>query len=280
MRQKGFFWGAAAAATAACLLSGCSSKEHVAENGHRVVAVCTISVVEDLVRNVGKDLVETSALVTGLENPHTFSPTPGDSKTIARADLFFEIGLGLEPWAEKFVEASGNKNLRVVVLSEGIETIAAGLAEEENDEEAHLEEHDSSHHGGANPHIWMDPENGAEIVDSIAHALSEADPDNAAAYRANATEYKQRLSGLAQAIRSRAAEVKNRSVATHAPAFSYLLRFLGLKEAVRVQLTAAEEPPAKRVYVTPLLTDDPENDTYLEMIETTATKIIDALESD
>jgi ABC-type Zn uptake system ZnuABC Zn-binding protein ZnuA len=318
MRRTLFVWLIAAAA-ASCLLFGCQGKKPAPRSRGRVIAVCTISVVEDLVKNVGGELVETSALVTGLENPHTFSPTPADSKMITRADLFFEVGLGLEPWAKGLLDASGNKDLRVAVLSKGIKTIAAGLAEEEEEGGTHgLSEGEHSHHGGANPHVWMDPDNGLVMVDSIARELSDVDPDHARQYRANAAEYKEKLLDLGRKIKSRSAQLQNRSVATHAPAFSYLLRFMGLSEAVRVQLTAAEEPPAKRiaeivkemkrqggvkvlltmpqysnvipdeiaqetgaklVYVTPLLTDDPDNNTYLKMIETTATKIIDALQS-
>ncbi|WP_346909101.1 metal ABC transporter solute-binding protein, Zn/Mn family [uncultured Roseibium sp.] len=35
-----------------------------------------------------------------------------------------------------------------------------------------------------NPHIWLDPENARAMVKDIAIHLSEADPDNAATYKA------------------------------------------------------------------------------------------------
>ena len=46
--------------------------------------------------------------------------------------------------------------------------------------------HDHHDHDGLDPHAWLSPENGAIWLGLIADVLSDADPDNADAYRANA----------------------------------------------------------------------------------------------
>ena len=46
------------------------------------------------------------------------------------------------------------------------------------------------------PHAWVDPVLAQEMVESIADALSEADPDNEAVYRENAADYTERLDSV------------------------------------------------------------------------------------
>jgi len=65
----------------------------------QVKVAVTINVIEDMVRQIGGDRVEVRSLVTGLENPHTYSITPEDRQAVEDADIFMEIGMGLEPWA-------------------------------------------------------------------------------------------------------------------------------------------------------------------------------------
>jgi ABC-type Zn uptake system ZnuABC Zn-binding protein ZnuA len=302
---------------ALCFLTGCAGKKEAAGGRQKLMAVCSINIIDDLVKNIGGDTVRTSAMITGLENPHTFAPTPADSKQLAQADVFFQIGLGLEPWAAGLLEASGNTKIRVVTLSDGLETLRA--VRDADGEDEHQAEHGTrEEETGVNPHVWMDPGNAAKMVDSIEKALAELDPARSEQFRANAAAYKKKLSALTSEFRSKAASLKMRRVATYAPSFSYLLHWLGIKEALTVQLACAEEPSARRmsriieemkrshdikvllttpqysdviprqighetgarlVYITPLLTDDSAGGTYLKMIQTDAEKVISALGS-
>jgi len=89
--------------------------------------VATFNVVGDLVRQVAGDDVALTVLIGGGVDPHLFDPVPSDARHLARADLVLEHGLGLEGWLDRLYRASGSKARRVVV-TEGIELRRVGTA--------------------------------------------------------------------------------------------------------------------------------------------------------
>src|ERR1700751_1530258 len=63
---------------------------------HKLNAVATTSVLADFARHVGGDRVEVRAVVGANAAAHVYSPTPGDAKEVAAANIVFVNGLGLE----------------------------------------------------------------------------------------------------------------------------------------------------------------------------------------
>lgn len=72
-----------------------------------VDVVASFTVLADIVKQVGGDHVKVKSLVGPNGDPHTFEPTPQDSQALAKADLVFVSGLGLEGWMDRLVSASG-----------------------------------------------------------------------------------------------------------------------------------------------------------------------------
>ncbi len=70
-----------------------------------------------------------------------------------------------------------------------------GHSEEEHDHD-HEEEHEHEHEEEIDEHVWLSLRNTRKLVAAIASALGEADPDNAAAWQANAEAYMTRLADL------------------------------------------------------------------------------------
>ena len=68
-----------------------------AEN-HPLKVVATFSILGDLAKQVGGDLVEVQTLVGPDGDAHTYKPTPVIPKPCTRADLVVENGLGMEGW--------------------------------------------------------------------------------------------------------------------------------------------------------------------------------------
>ena len=99
-------------------------------------------VLADLVRQVGKDLVEVDTLVGAGADAHTWQSTPRDSVRIAESDLVVSNGVGLSTQVEDLIEnALGSDTVRVVA-SEGLE--AQELVELPFPEGDH---HDAMEHG-------------------------------------------------------------------------------------------------------------------------------------
>ena len=90
-----------------------------AQEKPKLKVVATISILGDLVKNVGGDRVDVTTLVGPNGDAHVYEPTPGDAKKLADADIVFVNGLGLEGWMTRLVEASGTK-ASVVVVSKGV----------------------------------------------------------------------------------------------------------------------------------------------------------------
>ncbi|WP_294228468.1 zinc ABC transporter substrate-binding protein [uncultured Shimia sp.] len=92
----------------------------------------------------------------------------------------------------------------------------------EHDEEsdAHAS-HDGHSHEGVDPHAWLDPENARYWANAIALTLSEMDPDNAAAYRANATDLDAELAALTVSISEQLAPLNDTGFVVFHDAYQY-----------------------------------------------------------
>lgn len=63
-----------------------------------VEVVASFSVLGDIVQQVGGDHVNVVTLVGPDGDPHSFEPTPKNSRQLSKADVVFISGLGLEGW--------------------------------------------------------------------------------------------------------------------------------------------------------------------------------------
>ncbi len=80
-----------------------------ADADDKLKAVASISIIGDLVKNVGGDRVEVATLVGPNSDAHVFSPTPTDARTLGAAKIVFVNGMGLEGWMTRLVAVSGAK---------------------------------------------------------------------------------------------------------------------------------------------------------------------------
>src|SRR5699024_2217975 len=87
-----------------------------------VDVVASFSVVADMVRQVGGEYVDVTALVGRNDDAHVFSPSPADVRAVAMADLVVVNGAGFEGWLDRLVQASGYDGL-VVVATEGVDLL-------------------------------------------------------------------------------------------------------------------------------------------------------------
>jgi ABC-type Zn uptake system ZnuABC Zn-binding protein ZnuA len=201
--------------------------------------VVTIPVLKDLTEQVGRSHVRVTSLLSGYENEHTYSPKPSDLVTVRKAQLLFEVGIGLEVWVSSLVKNAGSPSLRVITTSQGIGLIGD-----------HSDHHDDSHRNGktvtpgGNPHIWMDPENVAVMLRHITEALIKADPAHTAEFRNNQAAYLQQLDQLRKELSDRIKRLSDRRFISHHPAWPYLARRFGFTIAATIQMQSGTEPSA------------------------------------
>ncbi len=216
-------------------------------SGERVQVAATISVVQDLVEQVGGDRVETFSIVPVGGSPETFQPSPRDAGRISESQVVFENGLGLDAWVEDLIESAGNEEQTVVELSEGLEPIEGGEHEEEHEAEEEPGAGDEHEHAEGNPHLWLDVANAEHYVERIRDTLVEVDPEGAEEYEANAEEYLAELEELDGYIRERTGDIpeERRKLVTFHDAFPYFAEAYGF-ELVGVVLENPEAEPGSR----------------------------------
>lgn len=99
---------------------------------------------------------------------------------------------------------------------------------EKHEEDAHDTEHADAHghdHDGIHdPHLWLSPANARVWLLEIAEQLAQADPDNGARYRKNASAARDRIAALDRQITEILHPLRGRSLVTFHDAFQYFER--------------------------------------------------------
>jgi len=208
--------------------AGCGDDD---DAGGRTRVVTTLPLFADMIQQIGGDRVSVTSLLPPGSDPHTYEPPPRDVRAVADADVAYVNGLGLEPSAEKVIQANLKEGGALVEL--GPEVAAARDIPAE----------------GADPHLWMSPDNAREYVRIIRDTLSLLDPAGAASFRQNYDAYLARLDETAQYMDQQAQAVpqeRRKLVTTHS-AFGYLADYLGFEVAAVVAVGPGQEPSPEDV---------------------------------
>ncbi|MBH0207784.1 MAG: zinc ABC transporter substrate-binding protein [Nitrospira sp.] len=234
--------------------------------------VVTLPVLKDLTEQVGGPFVRVKSLLNGYENEHTYSPKPSDLVAVRKAQLLFEVGLGLEVWVTALVKNAGSAKLRVITrkaqllfeVGLGLEvwvtalvknagsaklrviTTSQGVELLHDGGDVHEEAHSGMHEAesGGNPHIWLDPINVGIMLGHITQALIDIDPVHAAEFQANQEAYLQRIKQLQQELMSRTQRLSDRRFVAHHPAWPYLAKRFGLEIVDTIHTQSGTEPSA------------------------------------
>lgn len=194
--------------------------------------VASFSVLGDMVKQVGGEHVHVTDLVGPNGDPHEFEPSPKDSKTLAKADLVFVSGLGLEGWLDRLITASGYKG-EVITASQGVAPLTM------------VEEGKTA----TDPHAWNSMANGIIYARNILNALIKADPDNTQEYRQRGERYIQQLQQLDDNARKIFAAIPQdkRRVLTSHDAFGYFAAAYGVKFLAPLGYSTEAEASSKGV---------------------------------
>ncbi|MCB4457964.1 zinc ABC transporter substrate-binding protein [Leisingera sp. McT4-56] len=112
------------------------------------------------------------------------------------------------------------------------------------------EDHADAHghdHEGADPHAWLLPANAQVWLDVIAEELAEHDPDNAAAYRANAEAGKQEIAETVASVSAVLEPFRTKPFIVFHDAYQYFEQGFGLRAAGAISLSDAVKPSPARV---------------------------------
>jgi zinc transport system substrate-binding protein len=165
----------------------------------------------EFITRVGGNRVQVSPLVLPGQSPATYAPTPKQMASLARADLYFRIGVPFEnsliPKLQKNIP-----DLTIIDLRNGIDLLT------DNDQQA----------GSLDPHIWLDPTLVSQLTDTIREALTVIDPDGADQYLKNAMSFQKNLAQLDKQLRQLLQPLAEQTIYVFHPAYAYFCRAYNL----------------------------------------------------
>ncbi len=190
-------------------------------------------IVKDMVKDVSG--VSVSLLIKPGSDPHTFSPSVSDVKLLAKADIIFANGLGLDNAYLKNYKS-------VVYLGEYIPK------DKLSKDEVHVEdEHGEEYEEGYNPHVWLSPEFLAKyIVPKIRDELSKKDARNAERYKIHTKEIITSLTNISSKFDKLLSGRKNAVVILDHPSYFYLFKKYNI-DILSVEEGHVKQPSAKHI---------------------------------
>ena len=147
------------------------------EGRGKLKVVVTILPQAEFVEKVGGNMVKVTVMVPPGANPHTYEPTPRQLVEVSEADIYFQVGSGIDferSFMRKIIEV--NRRMLVVNCSEGIKIV------------------------DGDPHVWLSPRNAEVMVRNIYKGFAALDPENEEYYRRNMEVYVEELRKLDEAV--------------------------------------------------------------------------------
>ncbi len=234
--------------------------------------VASIKPLHALVAGVMAGVGTPLLLVDGLRSEHDFALKPTDAAALQNARLVFWMGPSMEAFLARpigslaaDVSVTFGDRLGPLILPSRLDLLhethdgAAGDDHAEEPESEHHaaeeEAHDEHGHRHADPegrpspdlHAWLDPTIAAAMVDTIAAALRNADPDHATRYGENAAALKQRLLALDGELAETLAPVRHQPFIVFHDGYQYFERRYALGGIGSLSIEPHEPPGARHL---------------------------------
>lgn len=183
--------------------------------------------------------IELKYLLGPGRDAHSYDPTAQDLITIQSSDLFVYVGGEMEKWADKVLGSLDNKDMKVICVSDDIETISEQEidgAEEEDEEEVE---------GAFDEHIWTSPANAIIMVNALEKAMEEIDSNNIDKYRVNANNYIEKIKSVDSEIQEVVDnKVRTRLIFADKMPMQYFINYYGLNVSAAFSGCSTETEPS------------------------------------
>lgn len=222
--KRTLLWAGPAAALA-LTVTACSGP---ATPSSGVDVVAEIYPLAWIAEQVGGDRVNVSTLVPPGTDVHTYEVSPQQVDLLGKA----ELAVVSSAVSAAVDDAVTTNPPGTVVDASTLVTLRPALAGHDHAEDADGHEDDADGHEEAtfDPHVWLDIPELPSVVDAVAKALGEIDPDGADTYATNAEDLDTRLVALDADYRTGLASCERDTIVVTHPAFGYLAGSYGLTQ--------------------------------------------------
>ncbi|MGZ8600085.1 MAG: metal ABC transporter substrate-binding protein [Actinomycetota bacterium] len=243
----------------ALVANGCTS-EPVSDQGLTVVA--SFYPLAEAAERVTGDLGTVLNLTPAGVEPHDLELAPDDVEALVTADVVVYLGGGFQPAVEDAVGQAEGTVVDVLASSGEL------LPPADGDEEL-----------AGDPHVWLDPERFAAIVDAVADALAGVDPSSADPLRERAASFRGELEALDDELAEGLASCERRLLVVNHAAFGYLADAYDLEQVAISGLAPEAEPdPARLAELRTLVQDEGVTTIFTE--ELASPEVAEALADD
>lgn len=202
------------------------------------------------VEQIGGKHVDVQVMVLPGASPTTYEPKSRQMVAIAKAGIFFSIGVPFEAvWLEKIV--ASNKNLRVVPMDRGIQKLpmASFHSHDENQKRTPAQTFSHGHgeampYGIPDPHVWLSPPLVILQARTILTVLRDIDPENGSVYEANYQTFVLQVLQLDKELRHLLEPYQGQPFMVFHPAWGYFADTYHL-EQIPVEMEGKTPKPAQ-----------------------------------
>ncbi len=216
----------------ALLVASCGTAD---KDEGKLKIVTTTTMVTDMVKNIGGDLVQVQGLMGSGVDPHLYKASEGDVTKLYEADLIIYNGLHLEGKLVEVFEKMNDQGKATLAISEALDK--SNLI--------------GSDYFASNydPHIWFDTDYWTQMVNYVTESLSQMDPENTIAFESNRDRYLRSIDTLKTDIQKKIEELPadQRILVTAHDAFNYFGRAYGFQVVGLQGLSTATEAGVKDV---------------------------------
>jgi len=191
-------------------------KDETKDNG-KLNIVTTTTMITDLVKNIGGDMVHVEGLMGSGVDPHLYKASEGDVNKLVNADIIFYNGLHLEGKLVEVFEKMGSQTKTPIALANTLDknTLIGS-------------EYFASNF---DPHVWFDINYFKQFAEKVATILSKKNPKNAESFQVNKNAYISKLDALQTKINQVIATLpkEKRILVTAHDAFNYFGKAYGFE---------------------------------------------------
>ncbi len=197
----------------------------------------TIKPLHMIVLEITEGAAEASYLLPASSSPHDFALRPSDVRQLRQADLVFWVGPELEQF---FTRIAPSLDTSIAMTEQ------KSLNLREYEEGYSLDHGDHSHdHTGYDPHLWLGPQQAAQVADIVAQALIEKDPLHQQTYTDNLVSFKANLIKTTQSISESLAPVSDFGYFVFHDAYGYFESQFALENLGHFTVSPDRRPGAK-----------------------------------
>lgn len=195
--------------------------------------VTTTSDLAAIVKEVGGERVDVTALSLPTQDPHHVDPRPHYALALSRADLLVAIGLGLEVgWLPTLQTAARNGDIQrggrgYLEAAEHVAPLGVPAGR--------VDRSQGDIHPGGSPHFMYDPRRVVRVARAIGERLAALDPDNRGHYESRTGRFVERLERARAGWERRLASLRGKKLIAYHASFEYLADWLGFEVVEHIE---------------------------------------------